>query len=359
MAEPDYYELIGVDRNATLNEIRTKFRQKLRAEHPDKGGDHKKFQLLNKAYNILTDQEKRRHYDTTGRAEKPAEASAKDIGCGRLHLEPRPKDAEGKAVVSPQDGTTASPQTHKEGSAERLQQRDPSAKAPPKAVSSTASSSSFPSSRVPLRVIGLSGLLCEITVGAARSVGEVKQAICKELGVPEGQQRFCLGTEELVDETVDFKSALSNVSEVPVEVTLIRKTQAARLGNLDRIQIPLDQNDEVSCCAGPSGQTPLHVASEFGHVEVVRELLERNADPTIEDSIGQTPLHRAARNGHLPCVRELLLHHAEPGLKDKLGQRAEDLAKAGRHTEIIALLREAVGAQKRPRPRREVKDEGD
>ena len=49
MGEPDYYQLIGVDRNATLHEIRSKFRAKVLAEHPDKGGDPKKFQLLNKA----------------------------------------------------------------------------------------------------------------------------------------------------------------------------------------------------------------------------------------------------------------------------------------------------------------------
>jgi len=128
MAEADYYQLIGVDRNATLHEIRSKFRAKVLAEHPDKGGDPKKFQLLNKAYNVLTDQEKRRRYDATGRAEKSAEEEfVEGFGGGRLHFEPRSKDQDEKAIVSLQDRIIAGPQTHEEGFAEWLRQRDQSA----------------------------------------------------------------------------------------------------------------------------------------------------------------------------------------------------------------------------------------
>lgn len=128
MSEPDYYALIGVDRNATLQEIRSKFRAKVLAEHPDKGGDPKKFQLLNKAYNILTDQEKRRRYDATGRADKSAEEEfVEGFGGGRLHFEPRAKDADEKAVVSLQDRIIAGPQSHEEGFAEWLRQRDQNA----------------------------------------------------------------------------------------------------------------------------------------------------------------------------------------------------------------------------------------
>jgi NADPH:quinone reductase-like Zn-dependent oxidoreductase len=123
----DYYALIGVERTATLHEIRSKFRAKVLAEHPDKGGDPKKFQLLNKAYNVLTDQEKRRRYDATGRAEKSAEEEfVQGFGGGRLHFEPRSKDADDRAMVSLQDRIIAGPQTHEEGFAEWLRQRDQS-----------------------------------------------------------------------------------------------------------------------------------------------------------------------------------------------------------------------------------------
>lgn len=126
MAEPDYYELIGVERNATLHEIRTKFRAKVLAEHPDKGGDPKKFQLLNKAYNVLTDVDKRKRYDATGRTEMSAEEEfARSFGGGR-HQE-RSKDADREAVVNLQEKVSkGSAGEHEEGFQEWLRQRDQS-----------------------------------------------------------------------------------------------------------------------------------------------------------------------------------------------------------------------------------------
>lgn len=124
--EPDYYELLGVQRGATLQEIRAEFRKKVLAEHPDKGGDPKKFQLLNKAYNVLTDQDKRRRYDATGRTDRTAEEEfAESFGGGRLQKEGRSKEADEKAVVNMEERISKGPQgEHEEGFAEWLRQRD-------------------------------------------------------------------------------------------------------------------------------------------------------------------------------------------------------------------------------------------
>jgi len=127
MAEADYYGVLGVEKKATLQEIRTKFRQQVLAEHPDKGGDPKKFQLLNKAYNVLTDPEKRRRYDTTGKTEKTAvEEFVESFGGGRINAEQRPKDADDQALVNLQDRIQTGPSSHEDGFAEWLRQRDQS-----------------------------------------------------------------------------------------------------------------------------------------------------------------------------------------------------------------------------------------
>jgi ankyrin repeat protein len=54
------------------------------------------------------------------------------------------------------------------------------------------------------------------------------------------------------------------------------------------------------------GETPLHRASDLGHSQVVRELLDHGADIDSKDNIHSTPLHFAAMEGHVAVVNELL-----------------------------------------------------
>ncbi|KKW21254.1 MAG: Chaperone protein DnaJ [Parcubacteria group bacterium GW2011_GWB1_52_7] len=65
----DYYEILGVPRNATSEEIKKAYRKLAHQHHPDKGGGNEaKFKELNEAYQTLGDEKKRRHYDQFGRA---------------------------------------------------------------------------------------------------------------------------------------------------------------------------------------------------------------------------------------------------------------------------------------------------
>jgi len=54
-----------------------------------------------------------------------------------------------------------------------------------------------------------------------------------------------------------------------------------------------------------SHMTPLHIASHYGHVEVVRLLLGHGADPNVCDDDGRTPSDIASRNGWLGIVQLL------------------------------------------------------
>ena len=49
-----------------------------------------------------------------------------------------------------------------------------------------------------------------------------------------------------------------------------------------------------------NGFTPLHIAAQNGHLQVVEFLLEKQAYVDEKDYNGSTPLHTAAENGHLP-----------------------------------------------------------
>lgn len=59
----DPYDTLGVPRNATQDEIKKAYRKLASANHPDKGGDTKKFQDIQAAYAILSDEQKRAQYD--------------------------------------------------------------------------------------------------------------------------------------------------------------------------------------------------------------------------------------------------------------------------------------------------------
>src|SRR6202790_4227711 len=69
-ANKDYYAKLGVKKTATPEEIRKAFRKLARKYHPDVNpGDKKseaKFKEINEAYEVLSDSDKRRKYDTLG-----------------------------------------------------------------------------------------------------------------------------------------------------------------------------------------------------------------------------------------------------------------------------------------------------
>lgn len=62
----NYYEILGVDKNASVDEIKKAYRKKAIEHHPDKGGDEDKFKEAAEAYETLSDPEKKRQYDTFG-----------------------------------------------------------------------------------------------------------------------------------------------------------------------------------------------------------------------------------------------------------------------------------------------------
>lgn len=59
----NYYDVLGVKRDATQDDIKKAFRKLAAKYHPDAGGDEKKFAEVSEAYTTLSDEQKRKEYD--------------------------------------------------------------------------------------------------------------------------------------------------------------------------------------------------------------------------------------------------------------------------------------------------------
>ena len=73
----DYYKVLGINKNATTDDIKSAYRKLARKHHPDLNPNdkeaHKKFQQINEANEVLSDAEKRKKYDQYGKDWKHAE----------------------------------------------------------------------------------------------------------------------------------------------------------------------------------------------------------------------------------------------------------------------------------------------
>ncbi len=63
----DYYQILGVNKNASIEEIKKAYYKLAHKYHPDKGGDEKKFKEICEAYQILSNKDKKAQYDKFGR----------------------------------------------------------------------------------------------------------------------------------------------------------------------------------------------------------------------------------------------------------------------------------------------------
>ena len=106
-----YYKVLGVDKNASKDEIKKAYRTLVRTKHPDKGGSEEEFQEIQLAYDTLSDENKRKVYDEYGEegikegmtGEEPRDIFDIFTGGGGKNVKRKTKSVLQEMVVSLED----------------------------------------------------------------------------------------------------------------------------------------------------------------------------------------------------------------------------------------------------------------
>lgn len=117
-----------------------------------------------------------------------------------------------------------------------------------------------------------------------------------------------------------------------------------RLGKTSRLAELLDRRPDLIDARDVAGETPLHEAARYGHVDAVELLLDRGAEVDARGGDGSTPLHYAAAWGELAVVERLLDRGAAADRPEEHGITPIMAAVARGHQGVVDCLR-ATGAR--------------
>lgn len=118
---------------------------------------------------------------------------------------------------------------------------------------------------------------------------------------------------------------------------------AAMLGYIDIVKYFIDYDAKIINKQDTQGDTALHIAAELNQLEIVKLLIENNANPNLENKKGKTPLMKASSKGNEKIVKYLLDHNADPNHENKKGESALIFASSCGHETIVKLLVERGG----------------
>lgn len=131
-----------------------------------------------------------------------------------------------------------------------------------------------------------------------------------------------------------------------------RLRHASQEGRLLEVTALIDQGANVHTC-DVLGRSPLHLAAEKGHADVVRMLLICDADAGMQSGTHMTPAHFAAGSGHLAVLSLLLQHGVDLEARNRAGMTPLHLAAWHNHTSaLLALLGRGAAIEARDRDRK-------
>ena len=141
---------------------------------------------------------------------------------------------------------------------------------------------------------------------------------------------------------VDVNCSTSEILKEPPLTGLTPLYWATVNGQTEVVKLLLDNNADVNASCSDDGVTPLHIAGCNGHTEVLKLLLENNADVNARRTDnGATPLHIAAFEGHAEVVKLLLDSNADVNAScTNDGATPLYIAAQQGHTVVVKLLLE-------------------
>ncbi|ROI69406.1 Ankyrin-3 [Anabarilius grahami] len=140
----------------------------------------------------------------------------------------------------------------------------------------------------------------------------------------------------LMEHHADITAVTRQSGETPLHYS-------ARVGNTAVLQemlsnVPTNQLQTAINKHAKNGWSPLLLAAEQGHTEVVRVLLQNDARVDVFDEEGKAAIHLAAEQGHQDIVDILLSHKAFVNAKTKLGLTPLHLSAQSGSAQLVRLL---------------------
>lgn len=156
-----------------------------------------------------------------------------------------------------------------------------------------------------------------------------------------------MDSQELLDEAIKkndtklVQGALNSGASINKSFKSIYPLiRAVTFGKIDMVKFLLDHNADVNI-RDSQKMTPLHYAAARKDDSILELLLQSKASTIFKDVDGETVLHVAAKYGNLDAVKDLIKSNAGLVLEtDNEGRTALDLAKKTKRKEVVDYLEE-------------------